>query len=265
MIVANYGGGTNSTALLVEAHKRGLRPDLIVFADTGSERPITYTYLATVNAWLKQVGFPGLTIVRWVRSQAPHAGEFIALHDWCESESSLPSKAFGYSGCTAKWKQQPIERFLKNHAACKLEWLAGNQVTRWIGYDADEPERYERMGEKNPDPHMWDWQAPLIQWGMGREECVAAITAAGLPQPGKSSCWMCPSMTPKEIRQLGSDHPELLARALRMEAEAVRAGNIGVGGVRRGLGGRLNWGEMLAGKRDVAPSEDVACGCYDGD
>lgn len=42
-----FGGGVNSTAMLVEMHKRGIRPDLILFADTGGERPETYETVAT--------------------------------------------------------------------------------------------------------------------------------------------------------------------------------------------------------------------------
>lgn len=45
MIVVNFGGGTNSTGLLVGAVERGLRPDIVVFADTGSEMPHTYAHL----------------------------------------------------------------------------------------------------------------------------------------------------------------------------------------------------------------------------
>lgn len=265
MTVLNYGGGTNSTALIIEAYHRGLRPDIIVFADTGSERPETYAYLDTMQAWLASVDFPELTILRWIRVQAPHAGEFIALHDWCERENSVPSKAFGFSGCTSKWKQQPLDRYLRSHPDCLAVWAAGQRVTRWIGYDADEPERAARMAAKNPEPEKWDWQAPLVTWEMGREECIAAIVAEGLPRPDKSACWMCPSMKKQEIRQLGIDHPALLARALRMEAAAVAAGNIGTGDVRRGLGGRMNWGAFLAGEAAPEPAEDVACGCYDGE
>lgn len=50
MIVVNFGGGTNSTALLVGMHERGIRPDVIVFSDTGSEVPHTYAHLAAMHA-----------------------------------------------------------------------------------------------------------------------------------------------------------------------------------------------------------------------
>lgn len=270
MIIINYGGGTNSTALLVEAYRRGIRPDLVLFADTGSERPETYAYLDTMRAWLRSVDFPDLTILRWVRVRPPHEGQFIPLHEWCESGETLPSKAFGLSGCTTKWKQQPIDRFLSLSPALQEEWAARRQVERWIGYDSDEPERAARMAEKNPEPEKYAWRAPLVEWDMGREECVQSIREAGLPQPGKSSCWMCPSMTSPEIVALGREHPELLSRALRMESAAVKAGNIGGQGkgARKGLGGRMNWADMLsgvAGAGESRPSEDVACGCYDGE
>ena len=41
-LVVAYGLGVNSTALLVEFVKRDIRPDLILFADTGGEKPETY-------------------------------------------------------------------------------------------------------------------------------------------------------------------------------------------------------------------------------
>jgi hypothetical protein len=35
------GLGVNSTALLVQLSRAGVRPDLILFADTGAEKPET--------------------------------------------------------------------------------------------------------------------------------------------------------------------------------------------------------------------------------
>ena len=64
-IIVAYGAGTNSTALLVGLHERGIRPDLICFADTGGERPETYAYLDVLDEWLKKVGFPLLVRVRY--------------------------------------------------------------------------------------------------------------------------------------------------------------------------------------------------------
>ncbi len=42
LLVVSYGVGLDSTAMLVEMHNRGMRPDLILFSDTGGEKPETY-------------------------------------------------------------------------------------------------------------------------------------------------------------------------------------------------------------------------------
>ena len=47
--VVSYGAGTNSTAMLIGLHERGERPDLILFADTGGERPETYRHRDAVS------------------------------------------------------------------------------------------------------------------------------------------------------------------------------------------------------------------------
>lgn len=43
-----YGGGVNSAAMLVGCKQRGIRPDAIVFADTGDEKPETYQHAREV-------------------------------------------------------------------------------------------------------------------------------------------------------------------------------------------------------------------------
>ena len=94
MIIVNFGGGTNSTGLLVGALERGLRPDIVVFSDTGSEMPHTYEHLDAVSAWLVSKGLAPIQVTRWVRKD----GRFIALHDYCLEREELPSKAYGFSG-----------------------------------------------------------------------------------------------------------------------------------------------------------------------
>ena len=56
--MVSYGGGANSTALLVGLHQRRIPVDLILFADTGAEHPHTYAYLDIMDSWLKDHGIP---------------------------------------------------------------------------------------------------------------------------------------------------------------------------------------------------------------
>ena len=63
---------------------------------------------------------------------------------------------------------------------------------------------------------------PLIEdWHWTRDDCIRAIQEAGLPLPGKSSCFFCPSMKRKEIEALKRQYPDLYRRALAIEENAM--------------------------------------------
>ena len=48
--MVSYGGGANSTALLVGLHQHHIPVDLVLFADTGAEHPHTYAYLDIMDS-----------------------------------------------------------------------------------------------------------------------------------------------------------------------------------------------------------------------
>jgi len=270
MIVVNYGMGTNSTALLVEATKRGVIVDHIIAADTGDEFDRTYDYTQRFSTWLREHGQPLVTMTRWHRKD----GSFVPISALCLARGELPSKAYGLSGCTSKWKQQPIDKAVSGLDMVKDAWSRGELVERWIGYDADEPDRGARMLSKNPQPTRqrngrteivpsWLWRCPLVEWNMGRDECIAAIKSVGLPLPGKSACFHCPSTKKHEIDRMAREEPEMLRRALEIEDKAIASGNLTSV---KGLGRYFSWREYLAGKAtDTTSQVDVECGCFDGD
>ena len=51
-LVVAYGMGVDSTAMLIGMEKRGIRPDIILFADVGGEKPDTYLYAPIFREWL---------------------------------------------------------------------------------------------------------------------------------------------------------------------------------------------------------------------
>lgn len=55
MILATYGGGTNSSAAIIEWVKRKLSIDVILFADTGAKsHTLTVTLRFLVNGWCRK-------------------------------------------------------------------------------------------------------------------------------------------------------------------------------------------------------------------
>jgi hypothetical protein len=264
MQVVSYGGGTNSTAMLVGLLERGERPDAIVFADTGGEKPHTYTHILSVNEWCLRVGFPQVVTVKGSQPQQVADG---SLHAECLRLGVLPSKAYGFGSCSMKWKIDPQRKYDKEFAAAN--GLELSDLTRLVGFDADEPSRVERAiahAHRTPTKQRF----PLVEWDWGRDECVEAIARAGLPQPGKSACFFCPSSKIPEILALRHDYPELLDVALEMERKAL-AGEGNAPALRgRGLGRTFAWAAVIASDKaqgrlfSDAGAPEVDCGCYDG-
>ncbi len=251
-IVDSYGGGTNSTAALIGMWERGIRPDLILMADTGDEKPETYEHRDRMQEWLAKVGFPPITMVRNALPQGLIDG---SLYNECFRLGTMPSKVFGRSSCSMKWKVEPQLKYLQN-------WMSEHGlkvVAQAVGYDADEIHRSQKP---KPDRSFTKNWYPLIEWDWGRDECVSAIARAGLKQPGKSACFMCPSSRKPEVQWLKQKHPELYSKAIRLEARALAGeGQAPVARV-EGLGRHWNW-QTFAGSDVAAP--EVDCGCYDGE
>ncbi len=262
MRIVNYGGGKNSTALLIEAVRRNERPDLILFADTGGEKPETYQHNARFGAWLVARGFPEITTVR---AALPDGAT--TLEGECAINGTLPSKAFGQSRCSSKWKIRPQEAFLRSRADVQELWASGGRLECWVGFHADEQSRIDRQRHYDTLDQRYYHRHPLAEWDMGEAECLAVIAASGLGAVPKSACFFCPSSKKHEIRALGRKHPDLLDRAIEMERRA-RPRLTGIAG----LGGYFAWEDYLRqpelpfGACGDAPGGPELCDtCWDGD
>ena len=253
VVVWSCGYGTNSTALAVGLVEHGESYDLAMFADTGGERPELYEYQSILNDYLKLHGLPPVMTVWKKRADQTR----LTLEQDCFEQHSLPSIAYGFKTCSQKYKIQLQEKILNNWQPAIEEWKAGRKVVKLIGYDAGE----EHRASKYQGDDKYTRRFPLIEWGWGREECVAAIQRAGLPQPGKSACFFCPSTKKHEIRDLADKHPALMARALAMEANAALT-------MIKGLGRHFAWANIVKAHEEQLPMfpepPEVLCACYDG-
>lgn len=236
-LVVAYGMGVDSTAVLVGLKQRGERPDLVLFADTGSEKPETYAYLPVINAWLESVGFPLVTVVKNPR---PVSGDK-SLFDACTRNSVLPALAYGRHQCSLVWKRDPQQAFIKAWAPAIEAWSRGDSVTFCIGYDAGPRDRCRSFKAEGKASEGYRNRFPLIEWGWTRERCIAEIEAAGLPAPVKSACFFCPASTKSEINWLQEFHPDLAAKAVEMERRAHARGLARI----KGLGRRFSWEDHL--------------------
>jgi hypothetical protein len=224
-LVVCYGAGRDSTALLVGLWQRGIRPDLILFADVGAERQATYDYLPIMNQWLVSVGFPQITVVRYQPKDFKHWPPYHTIEENILTNCALPSIAYGFHKCSAKWKIAPQLAFLKTWPPALACWAAGGRVRKAIGFDASPHElkrahgcsTYAIQEEEAERFNLW---FPLQEWGWDLAECIRQIVKAGLPIPAKSSCYFCTAMKPWEVDELARTEPDKLKRIVVLEARA---------------------------------------------
>ena len=214
-----YGMGVDSTAMLIGMVKRGIRPDLVTFADTGGEKPETYAYLPIINDYLRANGFPLVTVVRYTPRRFKNA-PYSTLEGNCLSNSTLPSISFRFrKSCSLKWKAAPQENYITRHWQPGVDQVErGKPIRRLIGYDAGPKD--SRRGAVTPSELFW-YACPLQQWGWDRAYCARVIEREGLPVPPKSACFFCASSHESEVLELARSHPRLARRAIEMERQAA--------------------------------------------
>lgn len=191
----NFGGGLDSTAVIIECLRRKFKPDWILFADTGSERPETLAHVEHMQQWLRDNApsyWPEITIVRWIRKE----GNFEPLHEYNLRIGHLPSKAYGYAGCTSKYKIFPMDKWRKANGFQHGAFA--------VGYNYSESKRIQKACQRGDDPKFNAWY-PLVAWELSRSDVESIVKNTGF-NVVKSSCFMCPNMRREEWLQLRQDH-----------------------------------------------------------
>ncbi len=258
-VMVAWGGGVDSTAMIIEMHARGEPIDMVLFADTFSERPWTYETVRTFSAWLEERGIP-FQRVFYQAQRFKNFPPYLGLLENCLTNGTLPSIAFGFGSCSLKNKVAPQNKFTENWEPAVTAWRQGLQVVKCIGYDcspADQKRYAEREGYVED---RYQYRYPLREWGWTRVECEARIAEAGLPPVKKSACFFCTATKPAELHEY---EPELLRIIVLMEARAKPRLKTTEGLWRKAVkgvrGGTPRPGDMTSYIRDkgLLPAEEV--------
>lgn len=206
MNIVPYGGGVNSTAMIIELINTGVKLDFIIFSDTGGEQELTYKFIQKFSKWIESKGQPPIIIVKHAKKD----GEIETLEQELIRRKCLPPIAYGFKSCSEKYKIRPLNKFLKeNHAQIFTD---KDKPIKYIGFDKGEERRMQ------PDPTgLFSNKYPLIEWGLNREDCKRIILENGLCLPPKSSCFFCPNMKKREVLAMDK---ALQERAMFLEKNA---------------------------------------------
>ncbi|WP_431897574.1 phosphoadenosine phosphosulfate reductase [Nonomuraea sp. bgisy101] len=212
--VVSFGGGVQSTALLVLAARREIDFRTFLFANVGddSEHPATLAYVREIA--IPYAARAGLEVQELRRRRRDGTTETLMQRMNRPATRSIPipvrmaNGAPGRRNCTTDFKIKVIGRWLREHGA-----TAEHPSAVGIGISLDEIHRANR---RRREPHELI-EYPLLDLGLRRSDCEHIITEAGLPVPPKSSCFFCPFRTVDAWRHQRRHEPELFALSVQLE------------------------------------------------
>lgn len=193
--VLSYGGGTQSTALLLmalEGEINGIIPDYIIFSDTGWEPNSIYEWVNKVNDYIKkkynrEIIFTNGGNLRDDLLKAAEIGTRVATMPlFTLSESG--SKGMVRRQCTSEYKIEPVKKKVRELLGYKQRQHVKEVVHMWKGISTDEIQRVKPIFDK------WiEAEHPLVDVAdVDRSACIAYVERTGLGTPAKSSCIGCP-------------------------------------------------------------------------
>lgn len=177
----SYGGGVNSTAMLLLLHDEGWEFESI-YVDHGCDWPETREYVKMLAE-----KYP-ITIL-----ETPET-----LYDYAWKYEMVPYMKTRW--CTKLFKIKLIEEYTEK------------PCFQLIGFSVDEIHR-AKLSSINGVENRW----PLLEYEIDREGCKQIILDHGLPVPIKSTCFFCPMQRIKQWKDLRRKHPDLFCKVEQLE------------------------------------------------
>jgi len=201
-VVISYGGGVQSTALVVLSVSEGWDVDEIVHVDLlDAESPATREYVARFREWLRRDHGRDITII-----ERDLYGDMLARPGFTPVPWHGRRERFMLKRqCTREYKVAPLARYLYDR------YPAG-RIGLMLGISVDE---YHRMRDSSAAriEHVY----PLVDRRLTRWQCREIVERAGLAVPWKSSCWFCPYRSSVSQWALVQRYPDLVGMARELE------------------------------------------------
>ena len=211
--VLSYGGGRQTIAIVGLIIEGVLpRPDHIIMADTGFEKPTTFEYMERwVRPALNVMGMD-IEIVRaseWsldTEKDVIYQGSDGNIHSRLPAFTVKPDGSYGkhMPRCSNKWKVRPMRRYVRSLYGTGRDI----QCDMWLGITTDEAHRaresdvlWLRSVYPLMNGYLDETDTEGLSWTSA--DCVSYVeNRLGWPTPPKSSCFICPHMRNDEWLKL---------------------------------------------------------------
>ncbi len=198
-----YGGGLNSTAMVIDLINKKFPIDYVVFADPGFERPETYDFINNhFLKWMTDHRVKFVTVARY------KDGKRQKITDYFIDQNRVPDQV--YRDCTIRHKIENIHKFYSRQLKTKY-------VVEYMGIHAEEQRRVRASHES------WIHKCyPLVEFGIGKKECEDIIRGEGLPIPVKSGCPNCFANNRATYYKLYKEHPDMFDKSIEIEESFLK-------------------------------------------
>lgn len=212
--VVSYGGGVQSTALLVLAAQCRIEYKTFVFCNVGddSENPATLDYVRNVAMpYAEAHGIDLIELRKEIADGTPRTLWSVMMKD---ESKSVPIPVFMSNGspssrtCTMGYKVDVMVKWLRSQGATK-----DDPGVSALGISIDE---FQRMRTDSGNPYN-RLEYPLIDMRLSRNDCRKIIEDAGLPIPAKSACFFCPYTRITDWQRMKRETPDLFEKSVELE------------------------------------------------
>ena len=226
--VLSYGGGTQSTALLIKALKgevSGVIPDYIIMSDTGNEPRYVDEQVDRVNKYIKKKFNREIIITSGGNIyedllNATQTGERVAGLPF-HTEDENGETGMGSRQCTGDYKITPVRNKVRELLGYKPRQKVKEIVHMWKGISTDEIQRVKPIKDK------WiEAEHPLVwELSMDRSACVAYVERELGFTPFSSACIICPFHSNSAWLEIKKHDPEGFQKAAELD-EKLRSGKL---------------------------------------
>ena len=190
LTIISLEAGVQSSTMAIMAAKGDLPPvDCAIFADTGNEPKMVYTYL---NLLKKILPYPIYIVSKGNIMEdmlnAKGNTNFVVAPYFTQNKIT-GKKGMVMRQCTNDYKIQEIRKKIRKLCGVKKgkHFPKDKYVEQWIGISTDE------VGRMKParDKYILN-RHPLIETKMSRQDCIDYLKKENIPLPEKSACIICP-------------------------------------------------------------------------
>lgn len=219
--IVSYGGGTQSTALIIMALEGKFnlkRPDFAIYADTGGEPEFINRYVDYFIGYVKEKYNFFIYKIQHKKGIVNHLlhSEIKYRNGNAYINSFPPFFTLNGSGeigmlmrqCTSDFKTKPISSFITKKIGRNVPYRL------WIAISFDERSRM-KVSTINKRVNYY----PLVENFINRADSINYLKGMGVKPPQRSSCFFCPFHSDKYWVWLKKYHSEEFNRAIKFEQD----------------------------------------------